>query len=96
MMRTRRTESSNRRGLVLFMVLVSIIVVTVTLVSIAQESFRVTNDAVRAKRDLQHKWGAESLRRSVLPVASVMFDEAEKSRRKAGNDEPCRASSVEH
>ncbi|MFK7821665.1 MAG: hypothetical protein AB8G99_23335, partial [Planctomycetaceae bacterium] len=83
MKQLRQKVHSERRGVVLLLVLVALIAVSTALVSIARESYRVGQEAVRAREDLQMKWGEESLRRSVLPAAPAIYEEAEKAFRKS-------------
>ncbi len=71
----------NRKGMVLLLVLVALIIAATALVSVARQSHRIGRDAIRAKQELQQRWGTESLRRSLLPAASDVFDERDKALR---------------
>lgn len=78
----KRRRPHRRSGIVLLLVLVSLVIAATALVSVARQSYRLGIDAVRARRQLQQKWGAESLRRAYLPVASTVFKERDKASRK--------------
>jgi hypothetical protein len=83
MQRLRKAETGKRPGIVLLFVLVSLVIAATALVSVARQSYRMGTDALRARRELQQKWGPASLNRAMLPVATTIFEERDKTARKA-------------
>ena len=77
-----------RSGVVLLIVLVAIIIAATTLVSFARNSMEVGADAVKAREELQARWGRVSLRRALLPAADVAFQERDKLFRQAKRELP--------
>lgn len=71
-----------RRGAVLLLVLVCLVLCASALVSIARQSFRIGADAVSARADLQRRWGVESMNRVLLPAASAVFEERDRQLRR--------------
>ena len=83
MQRLQKAEIRKRPGIVLLLVLVSLVIAATALVSVARQSYRMGTDALRARRELQQKWGSASLNRAMLPVATTIFEERDKAARKA-------------
>lgn len=82
------SSRSPRRGVVLLIVLIAIIIAAATLVSFARNSMQVGADAVKARSELQARWGRASLNRALLPAADAVFKERDKQLRKAKKELP--------
>ncbi len=81
-------ETDIRAGVVLLIVLVAIIIAATTMVSFARNSMDVGADAVKARDELQARWGRASLQRALLPAADAAFQERDKKFRSAKKDLP--------
>lgn len=88
MKRTYCNSDQHRRGIVLLVVLVAIIVGVATLVSLARVSMRAGVDASHARDNLQARWGSTSLRRAMLPAAPNVFEARDKALRTAAQPHP--------
>lgn len=66
---------TRRRGFVLFMALVLVTLAVVLLVGFARQSLSLALQASEAKRDLQLRWGTESVSEAVLDRAEMILFE---------------------
>lgn len=64
-------------GYVLLAVLAALVLVTTVLGTLAEISLRRGLAAADAERQLQQRWGSETLRRAILPKAAQLFDRLE-------------------
>jgi len=69
------TRPGRRRGFVLFMSLVLVTLAVVLLVGFARQSLSLALQASEAKRDLQLRWGEDSVSEAVLDRAEIILSE---------------------
>lgn len=81
-------RSTKKRGVVLLIVLVAIIIAAATLVSFARNSMEAGANAVKAREELQARWGRASLNRALLPAADAVFAERDKQLRRQKRELP--------
>ncbi len=77
--RPRTSEREQRRGYILLLVLVTLVISSVALSSLARVSLRRGLDALQAQDELQRRWGVISCQRTLLPAAARLFQEREES-----------------
>ncbi|TWT52714.1 hypothetical protein Pla22_03400 [Rubripirellula amarantea] len=73
------SQTHQRHGYVLLVVIAVCIVVVTVLSSLAKISLRASLDAADAERSLQKRWGQVSLERAMLPSAALLFQQLEES-----------------
>ncbi len=71
-----------KKGFVLLMVLVAIIIVGVALTASARRSLRASLAAVEAQSSMQRRWGMVSCQRALLPAAASLFEVSDLKTRK--------------
>jgi hypothetical protein len=77
-----------RKGFVLLMVLVSILIVGVAMTAISRRSLQASLAAMESQRELQKRWGMVSVQRTLLPAAAGLFEVSDlKTRKKRGKQE---------
>ena len=85
----RRSSCQTRKGFVLLMVLVAIIVVGVAMTATARRSLHASLSAIEAQHSMQRRWGMASCQRTVLPAAASLFEVNDlKTRRQRGKQVP--------
>jgi len=72
-------ESKTRRGFILVMTLMLLAIAAVALAAVGRSSMGLAVSAVRARQDLQQRWGMYSSRHAVLELAPILLKEAEES-----------------
>ncbi len=76
-----------KRGFVLLMVLVAIIVVGVAMTTSARRSLQASLAAAEEHRSLQRRWGMLSCQRTLLPAAASIFEVSDLNTRRERNRE---------
>lgn len=88
-LRTNRTVNPRqRRGVLLLIVVACILIAGLAMVGIAQQSLRLATDSVEAERELQRRWGAVSVQRTLLRSAPEMFRRLEDQAKFDGESGP--------
>jgi hypothetical protein len=73
------TKDGTRRGFVLLLVLVTLLVATTALTGTARQILELRRGVLREKETIQARWGMASCQKSVLPYAQGMFDEMQRT-----------------
>ena len=80
-----KREVSKKRGFVLLMVLVAILVVGVAMTATARRSLLASLAAIDSQRAMQRRWGMVSCQRTLLPAAPGLFEASDlKTQRQRG------------
>jgi len=71
-----RHADTSRRGFILVMMLMLLAIAAVALASVGRSSMGLAVDALRARQDLQRRWGSISTRHATLQLAPILLDQA--------------------
>ncbi len=78
----RKSSIVQKKGFVLLLVLVAIIIVGVSLTATARRSLDASLAAIESQRSMQRRWGMVSCQRALLPAAAGLFDVSDLKTRK--------------
>lgn len=84
----RCVSRRRRRGLLLLIVVACVLIAGLAMVGVARHSLRLATDSVKSESELQQRWGAISLQRTLLRSAPGIFADLDKRSLAAGNTGP--------